>query len=214
MSIITFISLIQIFPCNLNAQMSIESHFNNISTDNNQTLNFNYQLKHLEVFGGIKYHFNKLDNFPTSVFYYKTAWTTKFHERFGFNIGLERLIYQNDYFDLSFYYQGFYTKSMLRHKMYYAIGSLVPEPQSEEDIVYVKEDRIFGPFIGFENNIGIEFTFPLFEKLFFNLRIGGGYYKPINLSKNVFIGGGNTGNLSRQFSFGLKYHFKNAHNNK
>src|SRR5690606_21203321 len=144
-----------------------------------QTLTVNYKIHKFTYGIGIKYLFNKKDNFPNSVIYKRTYWALENKQHFGINGSFQFEIWKLSRNNLSLFYDFQYTKSTNRFETFYAHEALVPEPQSEYDYSYIKHTAYFQPVLGFENNIGLQFQFYLTKNFYLNQRAGVGvlFYK-------------------------------------
>ena len=139
------------------SQFSVESHFNRNATSNNQTLTLNYQLNKWKFGAGVKYLYKKRDNFPRGVYFKRTFWALNTIEHFGAEAYAMYNIWQLERAAFDVFYDFQFTKSVVRF-----------------DSAYELETTYFSPVYGFENNIGINFTFNLTEKLFLSQKAGAG----------------------------------------
>jgi len=197
------------FICNTSlSQFQIESNFNSVSTGRNQSLLLNYKKDKLQFGLGVKYNFNKLVNFPQNVFYKKTFYAITPTEHWGAEINFKyKILNLKNVFIAHLFFNSQFTKSHTRFESYYAIGQLVENPSSEFDYIYVRHINEIGPFLAFENNIGLAFEIFLTKNIFFSQKFGLGVLLFKNLDKNTTIIGSGNWVFSEMLSFGLGYKF-------
>jgi hypothetical protein len=189
------------------SQFSIESNFNRNGTANNQTLTVNYSVKNWTIGGGVKYLFNKKDNFPQSVFYKRTFWALNNTQHYGANLFALYKIWDLPRVNFDVFYDFQFTKSATRFETFFAIGQLVEEPQSEYDYIFIKHTDYIGPILGFENNIGLCFSFDITRNFYFSQKAGVGmlFYKELDPNTTI-IGAGNWV-FTEMLSFGVGWKF-------
>ena len=99
------------------------------------------------------------------------------------------------------------------HKMYFAHSSLVADPQSEEDYLYTKYERVFGPVLTIDNVIGLTLNNKLVDNLYLTTKAGFGFLFWKNTDNSLLLIGGKKNNQSYNFTsffnIGLGYTFKN-----
>ena len=198
-----------IFFCHLTfAQFQIESNFNVVGTGRNQSLLVNYKFDKLQIGIGPKYHINKPNNFPQSVFYKKTFFSTTSSEHWGTDLNLKyRLFDVQDVFVAHVFYSNQFTKSHIRFETHFALDKLVENPTSEFDYSYIKHESEIGPILAVENNIGIAFEIFLLKNIYLSQKFGVGimFYK--NLDENNQILALNNWVFTEMLSFGIGYKF-------
>lgn len=204
--IIFFIWLIS-FP--VFAQFSVESNFNAVHIGRNQNLLAKYQWKKISANFGVKYNFNKLNTFPQAEMFKNSFWAINFGEHWGIETGFQIKLLCKSNFDLFGFYQLQFSKSHIRHDWFGVIGSLVPEPQSEYDLIYMRRLGFIGPILGFENNLGLGINAYFTNSLYFTTKLGGGIFIHKNLDKNNLILGANNWDFSGMISMGLGWKFSN-----
>lgn len=190
------------------AQFGIVANYNVMHVGNNGELILKYSLNKSSISIGAKYLFNNKDNFPIGVVYKKTFWASSFKEHIGGSIMFEYIVFNRIHYNVSLYYNMQFTKSKIKHVMYYALYPLVANPQNEEDFAYQKVTTYIGPIVALENNFGINFNFNLNKNFYITQKIGGGVLFLKNTDKkNILYAGQSTWELSEQFSIGLGYKF-------
>jgi len=196
------------------SQIGFESNFNVVATGRNQTLLLKYNLnKKLTFSGGIKYHFNKPNDFPNARIFKKNFYALNSKDRFGFEIGSTFQMWKSEYIKFNIFYMFQFTKSNLRNDWIYAVGSIIPDPQSVEDFVYIRIITDIKNVIAYENNFGINFNINITDNIYLNQKFGVGIiFYPENTNMTVSPKSF-TWELSETISFGLGYTFnKKAHN--
>ena len=191
------------------SQFQIESNFNSVGTGRNQSLLVNYTVNRMQFGVGIKYNFNKLTNFPQNVFYKKTFYATTPLEHWGTEFNLKfRLFNRKNILVSHLFFNSQFTKSHTRFEGYFAIGQLVSNPTSESDYILVKHLDFIGPFLAFENNIGLAFEIFLTENIYLSQKFGLGLLLFKNLDENTtIVGDGGNWVFSEILSFGVGYKF-------
>jgi len=190
--------------CNsLYAQFGIESNFNSVHIGRNINLLVKYSKKKISFNFGLKYNFNKPNTFPQADIYKKSFWATSQGEHFGLESGIQYVLLKKTNLELFTFYQIQITKSDIKHDWFTPIGSLVPNPQSETDLIYKRSINIFGPVWGVENNFGFGLNTYFHEKFYLTLKLGGGILFIDNNSKNTIILGGRNWEFSELLSLGL-----------
>lgn len=189
-------------------QLQLESNFNSVHIGRNQSITVGYNWSRFSIYGGLKYNINKLDNFPESQMFKKTSWATTTGEHIGFNLGakFEFLQLKNISFFVHYDLQQSFTH--FRHISINYLGSIVPEPTSEYDLVYHKTLAFIGPIWIFENNLGIGYKVHIYKGLFLTNKFGGGimFFKNTDPLNWIITGGGNW-ELSEMISFGIGWIF-------
>ncbi|MBK7129356.1 MAG: hypothetical protein IPM74_07410 [Crocinitomicaceae bacterium] len=188
------------------SQFLFESNFNRNATANNQVICMGYQHDKISFGIGLKYLYNKKDNFPYHVAFKRTFWALNLSEHFGANIFFNVDIWKMEKSRFSLFYDFQFTKSSNRFETYYALDELVDEPQSIYDYSYIKYTAYFQPVYGFENNIGLQFQYFLTKNIFLNQKAGIGilFYKEFD---PIAIIGNRGWVFSEMLSIGLGWKF-------
>jgi len=206
-NLITYIFIIYSFYST--SQIGIESSFNVVATGRNQSLIVTYKVNNkFTINGGVKNHFNKPNNFPNARIFKKNFHALNIKDRLGFEIGSTYQVWKRENITFNIFYMFQFTKSNLRHDWIYAIGSITPNPQSEEDFVYIRIINDNSDVTAYENNFGININISITKHMYLIQKFGGGIIiypqnKSMNVSPKSF-----TWELSETISFGLGYKFK------
>lgn len=191
-------------------QHSVEVNFNKVYIGRNFSISYHKEFKQFTFNGGVSFHVNRLP-VPLSSLLKNGAHTQHFSEHFGFQIGFDYQLYQNDYLKTGLYYSNQIANIGHIVRYYPAIGALVPEPMSEEDIVYTYKETAFGSVLSSDNVIGLYLEAKLTSKIYLTTRFGAGVVFWKNFDNDVIHFAGkkpNQGNvISSQFSLGLGYTF-------
>lgn len=189
------------------AQFAIESNFNAVHIGRNQSLLLNYNFEKIQIGVGIKYNINKLTNFPQGYFYKKTFYATSPSEHIGVELNFKYQLFSREFFEMSLFYNGQYTKSQIRFEDHFAIAQLSENPTSEEDYIYVKHIDLIGPAQAFENNIGVAINIFLTKNIYLSQKFGlGMVFINIQDPNTTILGAGNW-DFSEILSFGLGWKF-------
>lgn len=192
-------------------QYSIETNFNSVYIGRNQSLLYKQHLKNFSIYGGIKFHFNKPELTGIGSFIKKGGFATSFPERLGIQLGMEYFIWNNNNFFIGVFYDNQLSLMYDLHKMKYAVGTLVPNPQTESDFVYIYEEKKIGRMFTTDNVIGICIKNRLFNEVFLTLKGGLGmlYFKNYDKKNIILAKNFNSGiSFTSFFSVGLSYKFK------
>jgi len=199
-TILIFISL------KTHSQFILECNFNRNATSNNQTLALSYQFNKISLGFGLKYLYNKKDNFPYHVAFKRTFWALNLQQHLGANIFMNIDLWKLPKSKFSFFYDFQFTNSSNRFETFFAHEKLVDEPQSEYDYSYIKYTAYFQPVYAFENNLGLQFQFFLTENIFLTQKAGVGilFYKELD---PIIIIGNRGWVFSEMLSIGLGWKF-------
>jgi len=193
------------------SQFSLESNFSSVHIGRNQNLTLNYQWNKLSLYSGVKYNFNKLDNFPVSTMIKKTAWATKNSENIGGVIGLKYDLVRLKNISFFSFFECQQSFTHTRHISVIYVGSSVPNPTSEYDLVYQNRVDIIGPWWIFENNIGLGYHVEISKGLYLTSKAGIGIVAFKNTDeKNIVIFSGGNWEFSEILSFGIGYKFNKS----
>ncbi|MBK9593308.1 MAG: hypothetical protein IPO32_18025 [Crocinitomicaceae bacterium] len=189
------------------AQLKLESNFSSVHIGRNQNLTVGYHFNKFFVYGGLKYNFNKRDNFPIATWFKKTSWATNVGEHFGGVIGMRYQFAKLEHISFFSFLEIQQSYTHVRHISEYILGSVVPEPTSDYDLIYQKQLYFVGPWWFIENNLGLGFSCNIWRGLSLNSKFGIGvlFYK--NLDKQYIVYGPNNWNFSEMLSFGLGWKF-------
>lgn len=191
-------------------QSGFESSYNAVFNGRNVNLSYRKSIGNLSISGGMKYHINRIEMIPIGSFFKNTAYAQNFQERIGLQVGLDYFLVNKPNFKLGAYYNNQFSFISLMHKMYYASGQIVDNPQSESDYLYVKSERIFGPVFESENTIGIVIESKLTSNFYSVLRGGFGVMFWKNTDSGVILSS-NPNQIGSSFisfgSIGLGYYF-------
>lgn len=204
------LGLIIILSSLCHSQFAIESNFSSVHIGRNQNLTLGYQFKKFFVYGGIKYNFNKRDNFPVGAWFKKTSWATTVGEHFGGVVGFRYHFTNLEHISLFSYLEIQQSYTHVRHLSEYILGSVVPEPTSDYDLVYQKQLYFVGPWWFIENNLGFGFSCEIWSGLSLNAKFGGGILFFKNLDKQYLVLGPGNWELSEMLSFGLGWKFNES----
>jgi hypothetical protein len=203
--------LVLLLPFSFFSQSSIEYNFNDVYIGRNLSVNWKKHYPNLSFSTGLTYHINRIDKVPIGTFIKKSAYATNFGQRFGLQFGFEYFFLQNDHFRLGLFYNNQISFIDQIHKMYFAYDTLVSNPQSESDYLYIKHERIFGPFITVDNVIGVTIKNLITENIYLTTKGGLGFLLWKNTDDSVLLIGGGKNNQSYNFtsffSIGIGYTF-------
>jgi len=189
------------------AQLALESNFSSVHIGRNQNLTIGYSFKKISIYGGFKYNFNKLDNFPVGSWFKKTSWATNVGEHFGAVLGLRYQLATLEHISLFTYLEVQQSYTHVRHESEYILGSVVPEPTSDFNLIYQKQLYFVGPWWFVENNIGFGFSCDVWKGLYLNGKFGVGILFFKNMDKQYLVYGPSNWELSEMLSFGLGWKF-------
>ncbi|MCG8578190.1 MAG: hypothetical protein MI810_25145 [Flavobacteriales bacterium] len=192
------------------AQWSIESNFNSVQIGRNQNILFQHSWDRLSINFGAKYNFNKLVSFPRPQhdIFKKAFWAESFDEHIGLETGLHFKILDREKFNLFGFYQCQLSRSHTRIEGYYPIGSLVPEPQSEYDLVYQRHLGFVGPILAMENNIGIGLDIHFTDRFYLTQKAGTGLVLFRNTDpNNIIVSDGGLWEFAQLLSVGAGWYF-------
>lgn len=193
----------------IHGQFNIESNFNIGQIGRSQSIQAQIDVKkRLSFIIGAKYNFNHINKIPIGRLYQNTSYATNFGEHLGAIIGVKYNLYSKDNIHLKCFFESHYSYSKILLINYYAVGQTVENPTSEYDFVYVKEKKIVGPILTFENNIGLNLNVSLTDKIYYSQKVGIGIATYKNFDKNLVLIGDTKWEFSHLFSFGVGFKFK------
>lgn len=202
--------LLFIFQSNCFSQHAIEANFNKIYIGRNFSIMHKYDIKKFSIISGVTFHVNRLPT-PLGTLLKNGAHSQNFGQHFGLAIGLDYQIYKNNYMSIAINYTNHLSRVGQIVHSYPAIGSSVPNPQSESDFIYSYSQYKFGPVLATDNAIGLSIKTKLADKLYLSLQFGAGmiFWKYSGDEILLFAGKKpNQGNVvSSQFSLGIGYKF-------
>ncbi len=182
------------------SQCSVEFNYNDVYIGRNINLSWKKTISNFSISTGVTYHINRIDKVPIGTFIKKSAYAENFGQRFGIQIGIEYFLIKNSHFKLGLFYNNQTSFISQVHKMYYAYDTLVSNPQSEFDYLYIKHERIFGPFITVDNVIGITLKNNITDNLYLSTKGGFGFLLWKNTDNSVLILGGKKTNQNYNFT--------------
>ena len=180
-------------PLFFKAQSGLESSYNVAYNGRNINLSYRKTIQNFDVFGGLKYHINQMENVPYNTFFKNSAYAVHFKEKIGVQLGLDFFLVRKPNYELGVYYNNQFSFISQVIKAYYAYEALVPNPQSEFDYSYVKHEKIFGPVFESENTVGVVFKTSLTPRFYTSLRGGIGVMFWKNTDSSVIF----TSNLNQ-----------------
>lgn len=220
MKYLLIIISLSFFPYSF-SQSGIEFSYNDVYIGRNFSLQWTRQVSALSFYAGATYHVNRIDQIPYSTFIKKSAYATNFGQRMGLHFGLEYYFFQNSNFKTGVFYNNQISSIDQTHITYGAYDTLVSNPQSESDYLYVYSNKTFGPFITIDNVLGLTLHCNLTNNLYLKTKGGFGFLLWKNTDDDVLLIGGKKNNQSYNFtsffSIGLGYTFNkraDASNNK
>jgi hypothetical protein len=182
------------------SQSSVEFNYSDVYIGRNISLSWKKTISNFSISTGVTYHINRIDKVPIGTFIKKSAYAENFGQRFGIQIGLEYFLIKNSHCKLGLFYNNQTSFISQVHKMYYAYDTLVSNPQSEFDYLYIKHERIFGPFITVDNVIGITLKNNITDNLYLSTKGGFGFLLWKNTDNSVLILGGKKTNQNYNFT--------------
>lgn len=192
-------------------QSSIESSFNDVYIGRNFNVSWKNTHKKISYSAGLTYHVNRIDKAPIGTLIKKSAIARNVSERFGTQLGFEYYLLQNSYCKVGLFYNNQISLISQVHKMYYAYDTLIANPQSEFDFLYVKSEMSFGPLLTIDNIIGLTLINKLTKDFYLTSKGGFGFLYWWNTDDSFLLVGGNKNNqnfnLTSFFSIGLGYFF-------
>ena len=193
------------------SQSSIEFNFSDVYIGRNLNISWKKTISDFSFSTGLTYHINRIDKTPIGTFIKKTALAQNFGERFGIQLGFEYFLLKNSYCKIGLFYNNQTSFISQIHQMYYAYDTLVSNPQSEFDYLYIKHERIFGPFWTIDNVIGLTLYNKLTDNFYLTTKGGFGLLFWKNTDNSVFLIGGKKINQSYNFTsffnIGIGYTF-------
>ncbi len=194
-----------------NAQTSLELNYSDVNIGRNLNLCWKQTISDFSVSAGLTYHLNRIDKIPLGSLVRKNAFAENFGQHFGIQLGFDYFLYENEHLKLGVFYNN--QSALISHvfKSNSIYVPLVPEPQSEFDYAYIKEESIWGPFITSDNVIGLTMKNTLTRNFYLTSKAGLGmlFWKNTDDSVSIFAGSKvNQGySFTGHLSVGLGYTF-------
>ena len=203
--------LCMVFHNLIYTQHSVEANYNKVYIGRNFSLSHKYNFNKLSIISGVSFHVNRLPT-PLSTLLKNGAHTQNFGQHFGIIIGLNYSLYKNNYVLIGLNYTNHISNiSQIIHS-YPAIGSTVPNPQSESDFIYTYSQFKFGPVLTTDNALGLSIKAKLSENLYLSTLFSAGIILWKYSGDEILLFAGKKPNqgwvISSQFSLGLGYTFR------
>lgn len=199
-----------ILPCSF-SQSGVEFSYNDVYIGRNLSLQWMKQISTLTFNLGTTYHVNRIDKIPLGTFIKKSAYATNFKQRFGLQFGVEYYFFENSHLKTGVFYNTQISSIDQTHIMYYVYDTLVSNPLSESDFLYLYTNKTFGPFFVLDNVIGLTLHCYLTNNLYLKTKGGLGFLLWKNTDEDVILIGGyknnQSYNFSSFFSLGLGFSF-------